>query len=49
MRCARAYGAGYVLPAKTCLEPKGRAEGNFILESVSLATSVAYVLFVFFF
>jgi len=47
MRCARACGAGSVLAAKKRLEAKGREDGDFILLSPSLATSVPEVLLVF--
>ena len=49
MRCARECGAGSVLAVMKRLEAKGREEGGFILLSPPLATSVAEVLFVFFF
>ena len=46
---ARAWGAGFDLGAKKCLEARGRDDGAFITLFPSLATSVAEALFVFFF
>jgi len=47
MRRARAWGAGLDLGAKKRLEAWGRDDGVFISLFLSLATSVAEVLFVF--
>jgi len=49
MPCARACGTASLVAVKKRLEAKGREEGYFILFSPSLATSVAEVLFAFFF
>jgi len=47
MRRARAWGEGLDLGAKKRLEAWGRDDGVFISLFLSLATSVAEVLFVF--
>jgi len=47
MRCERAWGTGSVLTAKRPLETKERDDKGLIALSLSLATSVAKVLFPF--
>ena len=47
MLCVRECGAGSVLAAKKPFEAKGREEGDFILLSPSLATTVAETFFTF--
>ena len=48
MRCARAWGVGFDLEAKKCLEAKGRDDTVFRSLIPSLATSVAEAAIVFF-